>query len=162
MPTCQEKLWIMGEESYSYETLPKIPAGERPTQATTLEARQTIRKFLMCSSNTILNTGYFGYVFIINTPAQWTVLRNVAQGVLPNNIGVYAGADQVAQYAYEVSKATFVVYKQHKDAVVRMIIYIFGGTVYLETTYNTDTQKRDDITVIDAKMREPFFDGYNN
>ena len=68
-------------------------------------------------------------------------------------------------------------YKQHKNATIRMSINIFGNDVFLnlhddhqhlighsplgiltnlETTYMTGTQKCDDITAMDAKMRLPF------
>ena len=111
MPTCLEKAQIADEETYSFKNLPKVPADERPTQATILEARQAIWKSLMCISNTIPNTGHYGYIFIIYTPDQWTALGNAAQVVPPTNIGAYAGADQTAQYAYEASKAQFSAYK---------------------------------------------------
>ena len=79
----------------------------------------------MSISNIIPNTGNYGYAFIIYTPAQWTALGNAAQVVPPTDIGAYTGNNQRAQYLYESSKATFVGYKQHKDASVRMIIHIF-------------------------------------
>ena len=85
----------------------------------------------MCISNKILNTGNYGYSFIIYKPAQWTALGNAAQVVPPIDIGTFAGADQAARYAYEASKVQFVAYKRHKDAVVRMIVYIFGDNVFL-------------------------------
>ena len=121
--------------------------------------------------------GNYRYAFIIYTPAQWTVLGNVAQVVPPTNIGAYTVNSQEAWYLYEALKATFAAYKQHKDASVRMIIHIFGNYVflnlqdvhqhlvgysplellaYLKTTYVTDTQKRDDITAIDTKIRPTF------
>ena len=95
----------------------------------------------------------------------------------PTNIGTYGGGDMAARYAYEASKATFSAYKRHKDATVQMILHIFGTVVflnlqdihsfvvgntplelvaYLKCTYVTAKQKRDDITAMDLKMRQPF------
>ena len=93
MPTHLKKARFADEESYSFENLPRVPPGERPTQATILEARQAIGKSFMCISNTIPNTGHYGYTFVIYTPSQWTALGNAAQVVPPTNIGAYAGAD---------------------------------------------------------------------
>ena len=85
----------------------------------------------MCISNTIPNTGHYGYAFIVYTPIQWTTLGNAAQVVPPTNVGAYAGNNQAARYAYEASKATYTAYKRHMDATVRMIIHIFGDNVFL-------------------------------
>ena len=158
------------------ESLPKAPARERPTQATIIEARQACEKIFNGISNMILNTEHYGYTFIIYTSAQWIALGNALQVVPPTDIGAYGGGDQAERYAYEASKASYAAYKRHKDATVRMIIHIFGEVVflnlqdihqnlvdhtpleflaYLKRTYVTDTQKRDDITAMDIKMRQP-------
>ena len=84
------------------------------------------------------------------------------------------GAGQADRYAYELQRNTYASYKRHKDATVRMIIYIFGNDVFLnlqdvhqhlvghtplqllahlEDRYVTNIQRRDDITAMDAKMR---------
>ena len=172
-----EKAQIVDEETYGMRDLPKVPVGKRPTQRTIIGAQQAIGKVLSGISNTISNTGHYGYGFIIYTAPQWIALGNTAQVVPPTNIIVYGGGDQAAQYAYEASKTTFVAYKRHKDATVRMIIHIFATVVflnfqdihgfvvehtplellvYLKQTYVTDKQKRDDITAMDLKMRQPF------
>ena len=65
MLTRLEKAMIADEKIYSFETLPKVPAGERPTQAIIIEARQAIGKIIMCISNTIPSTGHYGCAFII-------------------------------------------------------------------------------------------------
>ena len=65
------------------------------------------------------------------TPAQWTALGNAAQVLPPTNIGAYAGTNQAEWYAYEASKATIAAYKRHKDAVVQIIIDIFGDALFL-------------------------------
>ena len=75
--------------------------------------------------------GYYGYLFIIYTLLQWTVLENVLHVVPPTNIGAYGSGDQAAKYTYEALEATFVAYKRHKNATVRMIIHIFGEDVFL-------------------------------
>ena len=95
----------------------------------------------------------------------------------PIDVGAYIGQDQAAQYLYENQKATYAAYKQHLDATVQMILYIFGEDVflnlvdahqhlmdhtplellaYLEDTYVTDLQKQEDITLMDAQMRLPY------
>ena len=126
----------------------------------------------MCISNTIPNMGHY------DTAVQWLALRNQAQGVHPTNIGAqYGGGDQAARYAYEALKTTFAAYKPHKATTVQMILYIFSTVVFLnlqdihgfvfghnllkmvaqlERTYVTAKQKRDDITAMDLKMRQPF------
>lgn len=97
--------------------------------------------------------------------------------VPPIDIGAYEGGDQAARYSYEASKQTFAAYKRHMGETVQIIIHIFGETVFLnlqnvhqhivghtplellahlEDTYITDTQKLDDITAMDIKIRKPF------
>ena len=131
----------------------------------------------MCISNSIPNTGDYGYAWLIYTPAEWTALGNVHQVVLPVNVVGYAGAGQADRYAYELQQNTYASYKRHKDATVRMIIYTFGNDVFLnlqdihqhlvghtplqllahlEDRYVTDIQRRDEITAMDAKMRLPY------
>ena len=85
----------------------------------------------MCISNSIPNTGDYGYAWLIYTPAEWTALGNVHQVVLPVNVVGYAGAGQADRYAYELQQNTYASYKRHKDATVRMIIYTFGNDVFL-------------------------------
>ena len=67
MPSCIEKAQIADEETYGMKSLPKAQVGERPTQVTIIETRQAIGKFLSCISNTIPNTGHYGYAFTIYT-----------------------------------------------------------------------------------------------
>ena len=174
MSSRAEKLRIADEEYYNFEELTKVPRGTRPTQRTIIQAKQEIGKTLMCISNSIPNTGGYGYAFVVYSPAEWTALGNAHQIVLPVNVVGYAGANQADRYAYELQRNTYASYKRHKDATVRMIIYIFGNDVFLnlqdvhqhlvghtplqllahlEDRYVTDIQRRDDITAMDAKMR---------
>ena len=175
MSSCIEKARIADEETYGMENLPKVPVGERPTQATTIDARQTIEKILMGISNTIANTGLCGYTSIIYTPVQWIALGIAQQVVSPTNIGIYVVA--IKQDNMPIKHR-----RQHTRPInvtrtQLFVIHIFGEVIflnlqnvhqnlvghtplelleYLETTYVTDTQKRDDITAMDAKMRQPF------
>ena len=131
MSSRAEKLRIADEEYYNFGELTKVPHGERPTQRTIIQAKQEIGKTLMCISNSILNTGDYGYAWLIYSPAKWTALGNPHQVVLPVNVVEYAGANQADRYAYELQRNTYASYKRHKDATVRMIIFIFGNEVFL-------------------------------
>ena len=72
MSICLKKAQIADEETYSFENIPKVPAGEQPTQATIIEVRQAIQKSLIIIyiSHRISNTVHYRYAFIIYTPAQ--------------------------------------------------------------------------------------------
>ena len=120
-----------GWRNIRYERPPNGPNRGRLTHCTIIGAQQAIWKVLSGISNTISNTGHYGYVFIIYTTTQWISLGNTTQVVPPTNIGAYGVGDQTARYAYEVLKTTFAAYKRHKDATVRMILYIFGTVVFL-------------------------------
>ena len=109
-----EKLWIADEEYYNYKELTKVPHGERRTQRTIIQAKQEIRKPLMCISNTIAHTGNYGYAWLVYKPAKWTALRNAHQVVPPVNVFAYAGANQADHYAFETQQNTFASYKRHK------------------------------------------------
>ena len=168
---------MANEETYNIGHLPTVPKGKRPTQCIIVEAKQTIGKVLSGISNTIPNMGDYGYAFIIYTPQVWIVLGNALQVVPPTDPPAFGGDDMVARYAYEALQTTFVAYKRHKDAAVRMIFHIFGTVVllnlediqgfvvghtprelvvYLELTYVTTKERRDGITAMDSKMRQPF------
>ena len=131
MSSRAEKLRLADEEYYNFEELTKVPRGERPTQRTIIQAKQEMGKTLMCISNTILHTGNYGYSWLIYKPAEWTALGNLHQVVPPINVVAYVGANQADHYAYETQRNTYASYKRHKDATVRMIIYIFGNDVFL-------------------------------
>ena len=177
MSTRAEKARIADEEYYTFDVLTKVPPGERPTQRTIIQAKQEMGKILMCISNTIANTGNYGYSFLVYTPPEWLALGNQQLVVPPADVVAYVGAGQADRYAYELQRNTYASYKRHKDAIVRMIIYIFGNDVFLnlqdvhqhlvghtplqllahlEDRYVTDIQRRDDITAMDAKMRLPY------
>ena len=131
MSSQAEKLRLADEEYYNFKDLTKVPRGERPTQSTIILAKQEMGKTLMCISNTIANTGHYGYAWLIYTPAEWTALGNANQVVHPVNVVAYVGNSQAERYAYETQRSTFASYKRHKDATVRMIVYIFGDDVFL-------------------------------
>ena len=121
--------------------------------------------------------GDYGYTFIIYTPQEWLALDNTLQVVPPTDPPVFGGGDMASRYAYEALRTTFIAYKRHKDATIRMIFHIFGTVVflnlqdihgfvvghtpselvaYLERIYVTPKQRRNDITPMDLKIRQPF------
>ena len=77
MSSKAEKLRLADEEYYDFAQLTKVQRGERPTQRTIIQAKQEMRKTLMCISNTIPNTGNYGYSWLVYKPAEWTVLGNL-------------------------------------------------------------------------------------
>ena len=91
MPSRTEKTRVADEETYGMGDLLKVPTGQRPTQHNIVEARQAIRKVLSGISNTISNTGNYGYAIIIYTPQQWIALGNALQAVPPTDIGAFGG-----------------------------------------------------------------------
>ena len=131
MSSKHEKQRLADEEYYNFAELTKLARGERPTQRTIIQAKQEIGKILMCISNTIPNTGHYGYSWLVYSPIEWIALGNLLQVVPPVNVVAYAGANQADRYAYELQRNTYASYKRHKDATVRMIIYIFGNDVFL-------------------------------
>ena len=177
MPSRYEKQVAADEEAYTMSDLVKVTRGTRPTQSNIIEAKKAIGRILAGISNTIPNTGNYGYAFIIYTDPEWLALGNALQVVAPADPPAFGGGDMAARYAYEASRITFAAYKRHKDATVRMILHIFGTVVFLnlqdihgfvvghtprelmahlENTYVTPKQRRDDISAMDMKMRLPY------
>ena len=177
MPSRMEKTRLLDEEHYGISEIEKVPEGKRPSQTTIITAKKTIGKILTSFSNTIPNTGNYGYAFIIYSPQEWVALGNALQVIPPIDPLVFGGGDAAARYLHETQKITFQAYKRHKDATIRMILHIFGETVFLalqdphglivghtprelithlEQTYVTPKQRRDDITAIDLKIQQPY------
>ena len=125
MPTRLEKMIDQDQDTYDFGQFTRVPKDKRPTQVSILTVKQEIPKCLLSFSNTILNTAFYGYAFLIYTAAEWTTLGNSNQVVSPTNVGTYIGFNQAARYRYKSRKELYAAYKSHKDATVRMVIYIF-------------------------------------
>ena len=172
-----EKARLLDEEIYGISEIEKVPEGKQPTQTTIITAKKTIGKILTGFSNTIPNTGDYGYAFLIYSPLEWIALGNLLQVIPPVDPLVFGGGDAAARYLHGTQKITFQAYKRHKDATVPMILHISGEVVFLalqdphglivghtpreliahlERTYVTPKQRRDDITAMDLKMRQPY------
>ena len=65
MPSWIEKARIADEETYGMSDIVRVAQGKRPTQRNIIEAKKAIGKILAGISNTIPNTGDYGYAFII-------------------------------------------------------------------------------------------------
>ena len=172
-----EKARLLDEDHYGVSEIEKVPEGKRPSQTNIINEKKTIGKILTSFTNTIPNTGHYGYAFIIYSPQEWNALSNALQVIPPADPPIFGGGDAAARYLHETQNITFQAYKQHKDATVRMILHIFGEVVFLsladnhglivghtprelithlEHTYVTPKQRRDDITAMDLKMRQSY------
>ena len=75
MPTQREKMIDQDQDTYDFGQFTRVPKGEIPTQVSLLIAKQEITKCLLSFSNTILNTTFYGYTFLIYTAAKWDSIR---------------------------------------------------------------------------------------
>ena len=97
MPSRMEKARIADEDTYVMGDLVTVPKGKRPTKRIIIEAKKTIGKILAGISNTIPNTGDYGYAFIIYSNQEWVALGNALQVVAPGDPPAFGGGDMAAR-----------------------------------------------------------------